>query len=242
MKIEQPSDPNITAYPKTEEALKEMLAHADINVDSFSQRLSPCSLSTCQGMCCYDGVYVGKESAQIIQEVVEGESQFFKDIGLQLPEEVIVQGEWEGVTGLKTAVKSKPFSSVVENYPSHFNNTACVFLMDDARCGLQVLSEYKGLHPWYYKPFTCWLHPIGIDSENNQHTVVLYNEQNDPCSVPNYPGYTTQTLCGKIHECGQPAYKVLEEELRFLGRIAGRNYIQEIKTSSLAVKALAENL
>jgi Protein of unknown function (DUF3109) len=224
------AETNITAYPQTEEAMQDILSKASIDVESFKQNLLPCSLAKCHGMCCYDGVYVGQTTAEVIQRIVEEESQMFAAIQLDLPTEVIVDGEWEGmVAGKKTAVKTKEFSSLVPDYPSHFNATACVFLLDDGRCGLQVVSEAKGLHPWYYKPFTCWMHPISMTSVNNQVTLTVYNDSNDPYKLPNYDGFTSKTYCGKVSNCGQPAYRVLEAELKFLSRMVGRNFTEEIQ-------------
>ena len=87
-------------------------------------------------------------------------------MGLELPEAVVAPTEWHGTVGNITALKTFAFRSLDENYPAHFDETACVFLLDDARCGLQVLAGRDGKHPWYYKPLSCWLLPIKIsDSE-----------------------------------------------------------------------------
>lgn len=229
MPIEK-SQTNLTAYPQTESAVQKSLSQASIDVESFKQLLKPCSLSSCRGMCCYDGVYIGKESAEVIQKLADEDAPFFRAIGLNLPEQVIVDGEWKGeIYGKKTEVKEKNFSGIVKNYPTHFNNTACVFLLDDGRCGLQVISEYKGLHPWYYKPFTCWMHPLAISYEEEFNCLLLHTDESDPCRFPDYDGFVTKTFCGKIRICGQPAHNVLEEELRFLGKIVGRDFVEEIK-------------
>lgn len=223
---------NITAYPKTEESLQHTLMNAIIDIGSFQQQLSPCSLSKCHGMCCYDGVYVGQETAEIIQKISQENLIFFKSIGLDLPKVVIVQGEWKGlISGQKTATKKRDLSSTVQNYPTHFEDTACVFLTDDGRCGLQVFAESVGLDPWYYKPFTCWMHPISLSTnEDNIGNILVHNDNDDPFKLSDYDGFVTKTLCGKIVEDGQPAYVVLHSELTFLSRIVGRNFLKEIST------------
>lgn len=230
---------SITAYPETEAIAREMLAVAVVDVDSFQERLHHCALAQCHGMCCYDGVYIGQETAEVIEELVRVEAQFFAELGLDLPETVIVESEWKGkMFGKKTAVKPRPFSSYVDGFPSHFEDTACVFCMQDGRCALQVLSQSKGLHPWYYKPFPCWMHPLYIALNDSPIKLVVYNNETDPFKLPNYDGFATQTFCGRISSCGTPAYQILENELEFLGRIAERDFFSEIthKTKANALE------
>jgi hypothetical protein len=38
-------------------------------------------------------------------------------------------------------------------------------------------------------------------------------------------------LCGKPSDCGQLGSSLLEEELNFLSKIVGRNFVQEIQDS-----------
>jgi hypothetical protein len=240
------SHENLTAYPQTEQACRDELSQAPVDIDSFKQHRQRCALSTCHGMCCYDGVNVNQETAEVIQKVVEEEAEFFKTIGLDLPTEVIIDDEryeklsvekteWKGLCSVKkTAVKEKPFSSIINDYPSHFDNTQCVFLLDDSRCGLQELAKEKGLHPWYYKPFSCWLFPILIaPGENQPEKIYLPSPETEPWHVPesDYYGYSTQVPCGKHSDCGQLGYILLQEELKFLSDIVGRNFVQEIKDS-----------
>ena len=219
----------ITAYLLTAQALKDKLSDASINTEAFSQKLIQCSLLKCHGMCCYDGVYVSDETASMIEKLVEEDADFFKSIDLKLPEKVIVEGEWDNSKGLKTEVKNHDFIEKVEEYPSHFKNTTCVFQVKDGRCSLQMLSEHKGLHKWFYKPFACWLHPIDISIENSNGEITLHSAETDPNRLPEFDGYVSKTLCGKINECGSPAFEILDKELKYLGKIINRNLIEEIK-------------
>jgi hypothetical protein len=146
-------------------------------------------------------------------------------MGLGLPDEVIVRSEWHGVVGKKTATRTSPFRAKVDGYPSHFNETACVFLFEDGRCGLQQLSIQDGKHPWYYKPFTCWLQPIKISDS----TIRLYDEATDPFKFADYDGFVTQTFCGRTTAGGRPAAEVLREELEFLGELLDRDLLTELK-------------
>jgi hypothetical protein len=235
--------PALTAYPQTEAALRRTLADALVDAPSFSRPLTRCSLAACKGMCCYDGVYVGDEAAAVITDVARREAAFFRGLGLDLPDEVIVDGEWEGlVAGRKTAVAPHPFSREVADFPAHFGDTACVFHLDDGRCALQVLSVERGHHPWYYKPFTCWQHPISIvpGAGGAGAVVLLDSEETDPYRLPGYDGFVTQTFCGRTAPCGRPAHEVLAEELSLLGAIAGRDLAGELR--SVPVEAPARDL
>jgi hypothetical protein len=77
-----------------------------------------------------------------------------------------------------------------------------------------------GKHPWFYKPLTCWLHPINVSPER----ITLYDEKTDPYRFPDYDGYLSRTFCGRTMSLGRPAYEVLRPELEFLGRILGRDF------------------
>jgi hypothetical protein len=235
--------PNFTAYPQTEKTCKNELGKANFDIDSFRQHRQRCSLSSCHGMCCNEGVHVNQETSEVIQRIAEEEAEFFKSLGLYLPKQVIIDDpehdefpvekwEWEGIGSIKkTAIKERNFSSLIPDYPNHFKNTVCVFLLDDSRCALQELSKAKGLHPWYYKPFTCWLFPIFIAPGENQPRIFLPSPKTEPWYLPeeDYAGFFTQVLCGKHSDCGQIGYILLQEELKFLSEIVGRNFLQEIQ-------------
>jgi hypothetical protein len=239
--LEQQS--NLTAFYQTEQICRDHLSHANFKIDSFQQNRQRCSLSSCHGMCCYNGVNVNEETAEVIERLVDEEADFFKGIGLDLPAKVIVDDEeygkftvenkeWSGLCSIKkTAVKEKLFSNLIEDYPKHFRNTVCIFTLDDGRCGLQVLAEAKGLHPWYYKPFTCWLFPILIAPGENQPEILLPSPEFEPWLMPDFDGYFTKVFCGKPSNCGQLGYILLEQELKFLSEIVDRNFVQEIQDS-----------
>jgi hypothetical protein len=212
-----------TAFTKSESSLRKRLANAKIDTQEFQRKLARCSLSTCRGTCCYDGASVDEDTANLVQQLSSERAADFRAMGLSLPEAVIVKSQWHGVTGKKTATRPFPFRSLVPDYPSHFNETACVFLLDDGRCGLQVLSEQDGKHPWYYKPFTCWLQPIKISNSG----IHLYNEETDPFKFPDYDGFVTKTHCGRTSDCGLPAIEVLKEEMQFLGKLLNRDFSAE---------------
>jgi hypothetical protein len=215
----------LTAFKSSLQALRENLASASIDPNEFQRRITRCSLDICRGMCCYDGASIDEETGAEIQKLATERRSDFTAMGLDLPSTVVEKKEWNGVMGTKTAVRPFPFRSAVKGYPAHFNETACVFLLKDGRCGLQILSEQDGKHPWYYKPFTCWLQPIKLP----ESAIRLCDETTDPNRLPDYDGFVIRTFCGRTETCGRPAAEVLKEELDFLGRLLNRDLLTELQ-------------
>lgn len=208
--------------------LRRRLIRGCVDSGSFRRRLARCDLAACRGMCCYDGVYVSQESAAVISAIATKHGDFLAGLGMELPGQVIVEGEWAGKkSGLKTAVRPRAFSQTVEGYPKHFADTACVFLTAEGLCALQLLSEHLGHHPWYYKPVKCWLHPITVDG-GGPSVLILHSQKTDPYRLPHYDGFVSTIFCGRTCLEGEPAYTVLAEELAFLSRIVGRDLLAEV--------------
>jgi hypothetical protein len=221
------ADNGLTAFREAEASLRARCRNARIEPAEFQRRLSRCSLATCRGTCCYDGIAVDHDTAAVLERLAVERAADFVDIGLELPDTIIVNSEWRGVLSRKTAVKPFPFRSLVADYPGHFNETACVFLLEDGRCGLQAIAEKDGAHPWFYKPFACWLHPIKM----SEAAIHLYDEASDPNRLPGYDGFVCNTHCGRTSACGAPAAQVLRDELDFLGRLLGRDLGSEVQTA-----------
>ncbi len=223
-------DRAITAYPETLAWLGETVSAMSVDADSLRRPLRCCDLAECRGTCCHDGVYLDVEEAKVLREVVEESRAEIEAMGLELPERVVVYGSWrDEVSGPKTAVRQEPRHGVVAGYPTHFPETACVFLLPDARCALQALAMKCGLPPWFYKPLTCWLHPLAIEGVvEGRPVLVLHDEESDPQRFPDYDGFVSRTPCGRTCAEGEPAWRVLEEELRFLGELGGRDLVEEI--------------
>ena len=217
----------LTAYPDDEAALRSRVAGGRVDAESFRRPVASCEISACRGMCCYDGVYLSRESAVVIERVAKEHAEFFAGLGLRLPERVIVEGDWSWKRGgLKTAVMPRAFSKTVEGFPPHFNNTACVFLTEDGCCSLQLLSTHLARHSWYYKPVKCWMHPITLEGE--EHAVLLlHSDRTDPYRFPGYDGFVSRIFCGRTCPGGAPAAVVLSKELAFLSRILGRDLLAE---------------
>ena len=221
------SEAGLTAYADDEAALRSRMAGGGVDAESFRRPVARCEISTCRGMCCYDGVYVSRESAVVIQRVAKEYAEFFAGQGLQLPERVIVEGDWPWKRGgLKTACTPRAFSRAVEGFPSHFKDSACVFLTGDGRCSLQLLSVYLGRHPWYYKPVKCWMHPVTLEGEKHA-ALLLHTERTDPYRFPGYDGFVSRIFCGRTCRGGSPASAVLADELTILSRIVGRDLLAE---------------
>ncbi len=103
---------NLTAFTQTEQTCRDELTQAIINIDSFKQSRERCSFSGCHGMCCNEGTQVNEEDGEIIQKLAEEEAEFFKSLGLDLPEKVIIdfqeyenfpvaKHEWKGLGSTK---------------------------------------------------------------------------------------------------------------------------------------------
>jgi Protein of unknown function (DUF3109) len=214
----------LTIFVRAGAALRERLRAASVDRREFERRLTRCKLADCHGVCCHDGVPVDDDTARSIESLARTRAADFNEMGLSMPEEVIVENQWQGVVSKKTAVRSFAFRSRVAGYPSHFPETACVFLLDDGRCGLQILAQRDDKHPWYYKPFACWLHPIKITGS----AIHLYDETSDPNRYPDYDGFVCRTFCGRTAKDGSAAGDLLEDELRYLGRILGRDLLAEL--------------
>ncbi len=221
----------IAAYSRTMEWLGELVSGMALDVVSLRRPLRRCQLTECGGNCCHDGAYLGDEEATVIREVVKTSRPDFERLGLDLPEKVVVFGSWQGtISGPKTATRASPMKEQIAEYPPHFPDTACVFLLNDARCALQVLAGERNLPPWYYKPVTCWLHPLTIEGiDDGRPVLTLHSESDDPQRFEGYDGFVSRTHCGRTCAGGDFAYRVLAEEMRFLGGLVDRDLMAEME-------------
>ncbi|MEO0415968.1 MAG: hypothetical protein AAF226_13555, partial [Verrucomicrobiota bacterium] len=181
---------------------------------------------------CHDGVYLSREEADGVRDTVDAKRAELEAEGAKLPEKVVVYGNWRNqISGPKTATFEHPMDRTALEYPEHFANTRCVFLLEDSRCSLQALAMAEGKQPWFYKPLTCWLHPLSITRRRNQSVLTLYSEETDPQRYPDYDGFVCRTHCGRTCKEGPPAWQVLRDELDYLGQCGGRDLIKEIVDS-----------
>ncbi len=140
----------------------------------------------CEAWCCYDGVYLTEEDEKKIKTVVENNKDFFSFI----PNNYIVDGNWENLfNGRKTNVKPKNYKN--NGYPKHFNQTTCVFSVNN-KCMLQEFAIEKGEEEWKYKPFTCCTFPL----QKRDGKFFAPSEVEDNCNIgEKYPGYVSFLPC-----------------------------------------------
>lgn len=219
----------ITHYKETASGLRLQLTEALIDHEAFETLLKPCTLERCSATCCYDGVYLSDEEARGVEWLVENERQRFIDYGLKLPEKTVVKVR--GGKAQKTATRPADGGELARDFPKHFEKTRCVFLDSLGRCGLQRMSLEDELGDWYLKPLTCWIHPIAIlpkSKERPRPIITIVTLAEDPQKTDGYPGFTSCTHCGRAEQDGEPAWRVLEKELRALGEVADRDIFAEL--------------
>lgn len=211
------STKSLTAFPLTEQRYRDIFDKDSIDHKSLERPLGKCDIAICQGMCCYDGVYLNEEEAEVVSELWKNEREYFRSLGLDTSLDAVSQAEWNGRKGVKTTTIPRPFSKTVDRFPSFFTDTACIFLTQKGLCGLQVLSESKGMHKWYFKPITCALHPLALSlGKKRMH---LPTDEDDPHQSGTYKGYSSQTQCGEMCTGGLKASDVLNEEIDFFLRL-----------------------
>jgi len=175
-------------------------------------RLAGCDITQCEGMCCYDGVYLEPQEEDFLRELVAK----VPELRAHLPEEFIVDGYWDGeYLGRKTAVRPEQFRS--PDFPAHFTRTRCVFGDSQGYCRLESFARARGQHPWTFKPAVCWMFPLH-DSEDGRPEPPPVNPADDPWRTADYPGHTTTTYCGRHREDGRPWREALAGEIEYLQR------------------------
>ncbi len=191
------------------------MREAALDHESFQTPIRACELSRCRGMCCHDGVFVGGEERRVIAELLEGvEGDYFEE----------KEGRW------KTRTLTAREDQLGEDYPSHFPRTRCQFLDENHHCRLQSRALKEEQHPWFWKPFPCWLHPLSFRREaaSGRPVLSLPRLGKDPAAEPGYDGFASCTTCGRAESTGEPAWQVLAPELSFLSELSGRDLLREL--------------
>ena len=167
-------------------------------------RLHYCKLEECEGICCSDGAFLLPEEERLIHRVVAKYPVHFR----HLPKAYILDGEWEGNVGRKTAVYPYRY----RNKPAHFANTRCAFAEQDGKCSLQTLAVSLGKQKWAFKPMGCWLFPLSADE--NGLVAPPRTRREDPNNLgKTYPGFATFAPCGKHSTTGKVWWMALKEEV-----------------------------
>jgi hypothetical protein len=144
-----------TAYPGIEETLSRQLREAALDHEAFTMRLKACELPKCRATCCHDGALLTDEEMAGISEAVEGHRDRLARYGWTAERYLTVTGR-QG----RTVTLEADDEVLAENFPPHFPKTRCVFLDSEHRCVLQRLAMDTARHPWWWKPVSCWMHPL----------------------------------------------------------------------------------
>lgn len=213
----------MTSFPSLQRELARQVREARLDHAAFEMPLRVCELTTCRATCCHDGVYLDAEERAVIGEVIADHPEQLAAYGWQADAIFqIVDGRWKSVT---VASDDHP-----EDFPAHFPNTRCVFLDGQHRCVLQRLAMDEGRHPWFWKPISCWMHPLILQpgARDERPLLTLATPENDPAAQPGYPGFSAFTPCGAVCSGGPAAKQTLAAELKLLGDIGGRELLSEL--------------
>ena len=213
-----------TAYPEQERELRRQLREAALDHDSFVTPLRICELATCRATCCHDGVILETEEREIIDGVIRSRAERLAAYGWREPEWIATEGR-----RVRSVTKPATEDELAAGFPAHFPRTRCVFLDAGHRCVLQRLAADEGRHPWFWKPISCWMHPLVLRSRGGRPMLTLPAGGDDPSAAPGYPGFSSHTPCGIPCPDAPPARDTLAPELRLLGEISGRDLLAELR-------------
>jgi hypothetical protein len=125
--------------------------------------LKGCGPYQCETTCCSSGVFLDPAD---------------RDVILDHREEVKLQMDETQTTDDAVWFDNKREEDI--DFPSGYAvgtevfNDKCVFLRQDGRCSVQLVSADKYNDPWKIKPFYCIAFPIAVD-----HGVVTYDDYQD---------------------------------------------------------------
>ena len=193
----------VTIFHETVKGLALALAEAAVDHHAFEKPLPVCELAKCRATCCHDGVILSSEEAEVLSRDSEG---------------IIELGDGR----LKTETVVVPSDRFADDFPGHFPKTRCVFLDEKNRCLCQLRGVKEGKHPWFYKPTSCWMHPLILKTEAGRPLLTLLSRGEDEA------GFATFTQCGRSKVGAPPARESLKMELEMLGLISGRNFHGEL--------------
>ena len=192
-----------TAFRETAVSLSVALIEAAVDHEEFEMPLAVCQLTKCRATCCHDGVILSEEEARVLGG--EGEDILRLSDGR-----------------LKTRAVDASEPELAEDFPDHFPRTRCVFLDSEHRCKWQLKAVEEGKHPWYYKPISCWMHPLLLAQKDGRPILTIVSPENDTV------GFASATPCGKVSAGAEPARKALGMELKMLSEVSGRDFYREL--------------
>jgi hypothetical protein len=218
------SEESLIAFGQLEKELRRQVREARLDHEAFQMPLKVCELTRCRATCCHDGVYLSDEEAVVVAGQVDEKSDLLANYGWH-------RSSWmetrDGRTKTRTIEAGE--GGLATDFPAHFPRTRCVFLDEEHRCVLQRLAVDEGRHPWWWKPVSCWLHPLLLrHAADGRPLLTLARPEGDPAAREGYPGFGSHTPCGMERADGIPAWQALRGELELLGRIGGRDLVTEL--------------
>lgn len=221
----QTGAPNAIAFGELQAELGRQIHEAALDHEAFAMPLKVCELATCRATCCHDGAILSGEESEVIREVVEARRERLASYGWTADACLAREGNRD-----RTVTVPAGDGQLAADFPAHFPRTRCVFLDAEHRCVLQRLAMDEGRHPWWWKPVSCWMHPLLLRARERGGRPVLTvaREDNDPAAKPGHPGFGSFTPCGMPCEGGEPAWRTLRGELELLGRIGARDLVAEL--------------
>ena len=199
-----------TAFSETANQLAQQLQESALDHLAFEQRLPLCELAKCRATCCHDGVVLGGEEAKVLSSLGGGDGL------MQLPD-----SSW------KTKTVRSTDDELAEDFPDHFPKTRCVFLDSEHRCTWQLRAMEEGKHPWFYKPTSCWMHPVLLTRRNDRPLLTILNSSQDR------KRFASNTPCGRENATASPARESLKGELEMLSSLSGRDFYGELNAPGL---------
>lgn len=212
-----------TAYPQQQHELRRQLREAALDHDAFATPLRVCDLAACRATCCHDGVMLEPEERGVIDEAIRSRRERLTSYGWRETEWITTENG-----RLRSITKPAAPSQLAAGFPAHFPRTRCVFLDSGDRCVLQRLASDEGRHPWFWKPISCWMHPLVLGNRAGRPLLTLPAAAGDPSARPGYPGFSSHTPCGMPCPGADPARTTLAPELHLLSQISGRNLLAEL--------------
>ncbi len=206
------------AFSDAERELGRQIREAALDHEAFAMPLRVCELAKCRATCCHDGVFLDAGQENGIADVVD-----------RLAKYGFHRSEWRETRNGRAKTATVPDDDPAPDFPEHFPRTRCAFLDDRHRCLLQRLSVDEGRHPWWWKPVSCWMHPLLLRRRDGRPWLTLARPADDPAAAPGYPGFGAFTPCGVPCPDGEPAWRTLRAELDLLGRIGGRDLVGELR-------------
>ncbi|MDA7881376.1 hypothetical protein N9A94_03650 [Akkermansiaceae bacterium] len=199
-----------TAFIGTAKQLARQLREAAVDHCAFEQKLPICELTKCRATCCHDGVILSDEEARGLREHGGAEGVF------QLPD-----GRW------KTKTREASSSELADGFPAHFSKTRCAFLDNEHRCLWQLRAVEEGKHPWFYKPTSCWMHPLLLVAREGRPILTVLSSGQD------HKKFASHTPCGREEVSASPARTSLKAELEMLAEISRRDFPGELNAPGI---------